>query len=161
MRLNPLGTSVINWPIVPAPDDDDNDDECGAVGGMRIGSGNWSTRIKPTPMPLWPQIPHDVTWARTRAAALGSRRLTVWDMARPASCLTNVSSSFLGVKWPECDAKNFPPATAAFYAPPYEFMAWIIYMWVTFFVLTLHFWNPCWQEPFIGLYYSPLFFSAA
>jgi hypothetical protein len=33
VRLSPLGTSATNWPIVPAPDDD----ECGAVGGMRIG----------------------------------------------------------------------------------------------------------------------------
>jgi hypothetical protein len=30
-----------------------------------------------------PQIPHDLTWARTRAAAVGSRRLTAWIMARP------------------------------------------------------------------------------
>jgi hypothetical protein len=41
VRLSPLGTSTTNWPIVPAPDDDD-DDECGAVGGMRIGRGNRS-----------------------------------------------------------------------------------------------------------------------
>jgi hypothetical protein len=30
-----------------------------------------------------PQIPHDLTRARTRAAAVGSRRLTAWAMARP------------------------------------------------------------------------------
>jgi hypothetical protein len=49
----------------------DDDDECGAVGGMRIGRG------KPAPVPLRPpQIPHDLTWARTRAATVGSRRLT-------------------------------------------------------------------------------------
>jgi hypothetical protein len=46
-------------------------------GGMRIGWGNRSTRRKPTPVPLCsPQIPHDLTWARNRAAAVGSRRLT-------------------------------------------------------------------------------------
>jgi hypothetical protein len=39
------------------------DDECGAVGGMRIG--------KPTP----PQIPHDLTWDRTKAAAVGRSTL--------------------------------------------------------------------------------------
>jgi hypothetical protein len=50
MRLSPLGTSATNWPVVPAPDDD----ECGAVGGMRIGSGNRSTRRKPDPVPLCP-----------------------------------------------------------------------------------------------------------
>jgi hypothetical protein len=39
---------------------------------------------KPAPMPLCPpQIPHDLTWARTRAAAVGNRRLTAWAMARP------------------------------------------------------------------------------
>jgi hypothetical protein len=30
-----------------------------------------------------PQIQHDLTWARSRAAAVGSRRLTAWAMARP------------------------------------------------------------------------------
>jgi hypothetical protein len=60
-------------------------DECGAVGGMRIGKGNRNTRKKPVPMPLCPpQIPHDLTWARTRAAAVGSRRLTSWATARPS-----------------------------------------------------------------------------
>jgi hypothetical protein len=39
----------------------DDDDECGAVGGMRIGRGNRSTRRKPAPVPLCPpQIPHDL-----------------------------------------------------------------------------------------------------
>jgi hypothetical protein len=58
-------------------DDDDDDDECGAVGGVRIGRGNQSTRRKPAPVPLCPpQIPNDLTLARTRAAAVGSRRLT-------------------------------------------------------------------------------------
>jgi hypothetical protein len=30
-----------------------------------------------------PQIPHDLTWDRTRSATVGSRRLTSWAMARP------------------------------------------------------------------------------
>jgi hypothetical protein len=82
VRLSPLGTSPTNWPIVPAPDDN----ECGAVDGMRIGKGNRSTRRKPTPVPLRPpQIQHDLTWARTRAAVVGSRRLTAWAMARPTA----------------------------------------------------------------------------
>jgi hypothetical protein len=63
-----------------------DDDECGAVGGMNIGRGNQSTRRKPAPMPLCPpQIPHDQTWYRTRAAVAGIRRLTAWAMARPKS----------------------------------------------------------------------------
>jgi hypothetical protein len=32
-------------------------------------------------------IPHDLTWARTRAAAVGTRRLTAWAMARPIFAL--------------------------------------------------------------------------
>jgi hypothetical protein len=40
------------------------DDECGAIGGMKIGRRNRNTRRKPVPVPLCPpQIPHDVTWA--------------------------------------------------------------------------------------------------
>jgi hypothetical protein len=66
--MSQLGTSVTNWPIVQAPD---FDDECGAVGGMGIDTGNRGTRRKPAPVPLCsPQIPHDLTWVRTRAAAL-------------------------------------------------------------------------------------------
>jgi hypothetical protein len=59
-------------------------DDCGAIGGMRTDRGNWSTLRKPAPVPLCsPQIPHDMAWARTPAAAVGSRRLTAWAMARP------------------------------------------------------------------------------
>jgi hypothetical protein len=62
------------WPIVPAPDDDG---DCGAIGGMKIGRESRSTRRKPHPVPLSrPQIPHDLTRARTRADAGGSQRLT-------------------------------------------------------------------------------------
>jgi hypothetical protein len=44
---------------------------------MRIGRGNRSTQRKHAPVALCaPQIPHDLTRARTRAAAVGSRRLT-------------------------------------------------------------------------------------
>jgi hypothetical protein len=60
------------------------DEECGAVGGVRIGRENRSTRWKPETVPLCPlQILHDLSWARTRAVAVGSRRLTAWAMARP------------------------------------------------------------------------------
>jgi hypothetical protein len=51
------------------------DDECGAVGVMIIDRRKRSTRRKPAPMPLRPQIPYDLLWARTRTAALGCRRL--------------------------------------------------------------------------------------
>jgi hypothetical protein len=71
-KLGPLGTSATEWPIVPAPGDYD-----GAIGGMKIGRGNRSTRRKPAPAPLCPpQIPLYQTRARTRAAEVGSQRLT-------------------------------------------------------------------------------------
>jgi hypothetical protein len=51
--------------------------DCGAIGGTKIGRGNRSTRIKSAPAPLCPpKIPHDQTQARTRAAGMGSQRLT-------------------------------------------------------------------------------------
>jgi hypothetical protein len=50
--------------------------DCGAIGGMKIGKGNRSTRRKPTPAPLCPpQITLDQTRDPTRAAAVGSQRL--------------------------------------------------------------------------------------
>jgi hypothetical protein len=64
-----------------------NDDECESISGMRTGRGNRSTRWKPASAVLCPpQIPHDLTWARPRAASLGSWRLTSWAMARPLHC---------------------------------------------------------------------------
>jgi hypothetical protein len=63
-----------------------DDGHCGAIVGMRNDRGNRSTRRKPVPEPLCPpQILHDLTRARTRAAIVGSRRLTAWAMARPHS----------------------------------------------------------------------------
>jgi hypothetical protein len=49
-KLGPLGTSVTEWPIVPAPGDYDD----GEIGGMKIGRGHESTRRKPAPAPLCP-----------------------------------------------------------------------------------------------------------
>jgi hypothetical protein len=64
------------------------DDECGTVDGIKIGRGSRCTQRKPTPMPLCPpQIPYDLTWDRTRAVSVGSRRLTAWAMARPYICV--------------------------------------------------------------------------
>jgi hypothetical protein len=55
-----------------------------AFGGIRISRRNRSTRRKSTTMPLCPpQIPHYLTWDRTPTAAVESRRLTAWAMARP------------------------------------------------------------------------------
>jgi hypothetical protein len=71
VQLGPLSTAATNSPIVPAPGDYDD----GEIGGM-IGRGNRSTRRKPTPVPHCPsQTPHAAR-TRTRAAAVGSQRLT-------------------------------------------------------------------------------------
>jgi hypothetical protein len=50
--------------------------ECGAVGGMRIGRGNRRTRGKTRAVPLCPlEIPHDLNWDRTRAGRPATYRL--------------------------------------------------------------------------------------
>jgi hypothetical protein len=60
-----------------------NDDGCEAVGGM-IVKENGSTRRKYDRMPASPpQTRHDHAWARTRAAAVGNRRLTDTSTAEP------------------------------------------------------------------------------
>jgi hypothetical protein len=71
IQLGPLVTAATNRPIVPAPGDYDD----GEVGGM-IGKGNRITRRKPAPMPLCPPQTFHAAWTRTRAAAVGSQRLT-------------------------------------------------------------------------------------
>jgi hypothetical protein len=72
VQLVPLGTEATNRPIVPAPDDYDDEE----IGGMMISRGNRSTRRKPTQLPLCPpQTPHAAR-TRTRAVAVGSQRLT-------------------------------------------------------------------------------------
>jgi hypothetical protein len=78
-KQGPLGTSATYWPIVPAP----GDCEDGKFGRMS-DRGNRSTRREPAPAPLCPQqIPLDQTRDWTRAAAVGSQRLTASAMARP------------------------------------------------------------------------------
>jgi hypothetical protein len=72
VELGPLSTAATNSSIVQAPGDYDD----GEIGGMMIGRGNRSTRRKPAPVPFCPpQTPH-VARTRTRAAAVGSQRLT-------------------------------------------------------------------------------------
>jgi hypothetical protein len=79
-----------SWPIVPASGD--NEDDCGEHDGMKIGRGIWSSRRKPAPAPLLSITKsHVPTRVWTRAAAVGSRRLTAWAMARPSFQLTAIS----------------------------------------------------------------------
>jgi hypothetical protein len=60
VRLSPLGTAATTGLLYQPQVIGDGD--CGAVGGMRIGRGNRSTRRNPAPVPLRaPQIPHDLT----------------------------------------------------------------------------------------------------
>jgi hypothetical protein len=71
VQLGPLGTAATNRLLVPAPGDYDD----GEIGGM-IGRGNRSTRRKPAPVPLCPPKTPHAARMRTRAAAVGSQRLT-------------------------------------------------------------------------------------
>jgi hypothetical protein len=74
-KLGPLGTAATYMPIVLAPGDWE-------IGVMTTGRGNRSTRRKPDPVPFCPpQTPHAAR-TRTRAAAVGSQRLTAWPTAR-------------------------------------------------------------------------------
>jgi hypothetical protein len=55
------------------------DDECVPVSGIRIGRGNGSILRKPVLAPLCPsQIPHYLTWARTRATAVVDYPPELW-----------------------------------------------------------------------------------
>jgi hypothetical protein len=57
-----------------------DDDKCGTMAGMLLSRGNRSNQRKSAPVPIFPpHIPHDLTRARTREAAVGSQLLT----ARP------------------------------------------------------------------------------
>jgi hypothetical protein len=64
VRLSPLGTAATTGLLYQPRMLDEGD--CGAIGRMQIDRGNRSTRRKPAPVPLClPQIPHDLTRART------------------------------------------------------------------------------------------------
>jgi hypothetical protein len=64
------------------------DGVCGEIGGMKIGRGNRSTRRKPVQCHFVHHKSH-MTRFWTRAAAVGSRRLTAWAMARPFNLSLN------------------------------------------------------------------------
>jgi hypothetical protein len=56
--LSPLGTAATSGLLYKTLMIDEGD--CGAIGGMRIGRGNRSTRRKPAPVPFCP--PQNPTW---------------------------------------------------------------------------------------------------
>jgi hypothetical protein len=64
MSLSVLGLYSMNGGIT---------NEYGAVGGIRIGKGNRSTRRQPAPVPRCPpQISHDLTRDQTQATKVGT-----------------------------------------------------------------------------------------
>jgi hypothetical protein len=64
VRLSPIDTATTTGLLYQPQMTDD--DECGTIGVMRISRRNQSTWRKPAPIPLrLPQIPHDLTRART------------------------------------------------------------------------------------------------
>jgi hypothetical protein len=62
VRVSPLGTAATTGLLSQPLMIDDGDS--GAIGGMKIGRGNQSTRGEPASAPFCPsQIPHDQTSA--------------------------------------------------------------------------------------------------
>jgi hypothetical protein len=96
VRLESLGTSATNWPMYqPWMIDDDDDDECGAVRGMRIGRGNRSTRKKPAPVPLCPpQIPHDLGSNPGRRGGKPTTNRLSYGMALSLECYSLLLSAY-------------------------------------------------------------------
>jgi hypothetical protein len=74
-----------------------DDSDCRAIGGMRIGRGNRSTRRKPAPVSLCPpQIPHDLTPGSNRGCRGGmpvTNRLSYGPaFARPLPTQDNINT---------------------------------------------------------------------
>jgi hypothetical protein len=102
------------------------DGDCGEIGGMKIGRGNWSTRRKPAPAPLCPpQIPHDYTRVWTRAPAMGSQLSNLdylpsyiasrcsrsdTDRAEIYKACLPVGATALGEAWPPLQPGSTQPA---------------------------------------------------
>jgi hypothetical protein len=72
VQLTPLGTAATIRPIVPTLGDYDD----GEIVEMTTGKGNRSTRRKPAPVQLCPPQTPRAAHTRTRAAVVGSLRLT-------------------------------------------------------------------------------------
>jgi hypothetical protein len=103
VRPSPLGIAATIVLLYQPQMIDDGD--FGAVGGMRVGRGNRSTRRKLVPVPLCPpQTPHDLICSRTRTFAVGSRLLQPeqWNGLRRQVNLQakNLILAQKGVMWP-------------------------------------------------------------
>jgi hypothetical protein len=78
----PWGTEGNHGKYLSGEADDGMINEYRAIGGMRISRRNRNSRGKVAPIPLClPQIPHDLTWNRTRATAVGTQRRTTWKLS--------------------------------------------------------------------------------
>jgi hypothetical protein len=121
IHLGPLGTAATNRPIVPAPGDYDD----GEIGGM-IGRGNRSTRRKPAPVPLCP--PHAAR-TRTRAAAVGSQRLTAWATARPIYTLKDMSFRKADESL-VCSDKTWQLVLTCINMFKNKYNFWVFYRWI-------------------------------
>jgi hypothetical protein len=76
-----------------------DDDEYDAFGWMRTGRGNRNIRREPASMSLCPpQIPLDLTRARTRAAALGNWRSTRHGRNQRLAAASNSCSTGINLK---------------------------------------------------------------
>jgi hypothetical protein len=130
-----------------------DEDDCGEIGGMKIGRGNRSTRRKPAPAPLCPpQIPHYQTRARFRAAALGSQRLTAWAMARPNEDL--VASPYCLYEVWELQYHSIQICSNRVNHHQFQECMHLLYNWSIFQVLTEH---NCRSQCPRGLRYEPAF----
>jgi hypothetical protein len=76
VRLSPIGTWRLTC-LLHQPRMIDDDDW--------KGKSKYSEKTCPVPL-CSPQIAHKLTSARTRTAAVGSRRLTTWAMSRSSNC---------------------------------------------------------------------------
>jgi hypothetical protein len=121
VQFGPFGTAATNRSIVPAPGDYDD----GKIDGM-VNKGNRSTLRKPTQMPLCqPQTPHDAQ-TRTRAAAVGSQRLTAWATARPMT-LKYVGIELFRRREMRQRAKRYPRFKSSYKSLVYVIQN--VYMW--------------------------------
>jgi hypothetical protein len=94
---------------------------------MRIGKGNRSTRRKPASVPLYtPQIPYEVTWARTRATAVGSRRQTARQFwyTKPIQFAGAEVLKALSMKGTVCAAVGTKWTSRELYRPPWREDQW-------------------------------------
>jgi hypothetical protein len=82
-----LGTAATSGLLYKPQMIDEGD--CVAIGGIKVGRGNRSTRRKPAPAPHCPpQIPHDQTRARTPGRRRGKPATNRLSYGAAKKCVT-------------------------------------------------------------------------